>query len=207
MFKNRLEAGKILANVVKDKNLTCDFLFACVRGGVEVAYPIAKELKKEIIPLFVHKIPSSINEEFAVGAVSIDGEYTLNEYGEEEDKTYIEKVVKETIELLKNRAKNYGVNFDFTLVKDKVVFVVDDGIATGETLFTGINTLLKYKPKEIYVLVPVSSYEGFLKISNIAKVIALYVDRYFYAVSQYFDEFNQLTEEEVRNYIILSRES
>lgn len=206
MFKNRLEAGEILAKRVVDSNLYCDYLLACVRGGVEVAYPIAKAMKKEIFPLLVHKIPSAINEEFAVGGVSIDGNYILNEYGEKEDRGYLEKAIKETVDLLKEREKSYGVKFDSNAIVDKVVFLVDDGIATGETLYVGVKTVLAYKPKDVYVLVPVSSYEGFLKISSITKVISLYVDRYFYALSQYFEDFPQVSDDSVKNYLMLSKE-
>jgi len=65
--------------------------------------------------------------------------------------------------------------------------------------------MLLYQPKEVYVLVPVSSYEGFVKLSEISKVIALTIDKYFYAVSQYYENFPQLDDSEVKNYIDLSK--
>ena len=205
MFKNRTEAGKLILDYVKEKNLNCDYLFGCIRGGVEVAFPVSEGLKKEIIPLFVHKIPSSINEEFAIGAVSIDGVYVLNEYAKDEDEVYLKQIVEKTVELLKERAKIYGLDFDYKNLENKIVFVVDDGIATGETLYAGVKSILRYEPKEAYVLVPVSSYEGFVKLSEISKVVALTVDKYFYAVSQYYEEFPQLQDSEVKKYIDLSR--
>ncbi|MEM3424053.1 MAG: phosphoribosyltransferase family protein, partial [Nitrososphaeria archaeon] len=167
---------------------------------------IAKKFKKEIIPLFSHKIPSSINEEFAIGAVSIDGEYVLNEYGQSEDERYLKEIISKTVELLKKRAESYEFNFDLKSTKDKVLLVVDDGIATGETLYTGVKGLLKYNPKEVYVAVPVASYEGFIKLGEISKVLALRVDKYFFAVSEYYDVFGQLPDEEVKKYLKLSRE-
>ncbi|MGB9795042.1 phosphoribosyltransferase [Caldisericum exile] len=206
MFKNRLDAGERLANLISENGVVFDFLFACPRGGVEVAFPIAKQFKKEIIPLFSHKIPSSINEEFAIGAVSIDGEYIINEYGKSEPGEYLEEIIRKTVDLLKKRKDGYGVSFDFTSIKDKIVLIVDDGIATGETLFVGVKSILKHKPKEIYVAVPVSSYEGYLKLSEISKVIALHIDKYFFAVSQYYDEFSQLSDDEVKKYLALSKE-
>lgn len=205
MFKNRTEAGKLILDYVKEKNLNCDYLFGCIRGGVEVAFPISVGLEKEIIPLFVHKIPSSINEEFAIGAVSIDGVYVLNEYAKDEDEVYLKQIVEKTVELLKERAKIYGVDFDYKNLENKIVFVVDDGIATGETLYAGVKSILRYEPKEVYVLVPVSSYEGFVKLSEISKVVALAVDKYFYAVSQYYEKFPQLQDSEVKKYINLSK--
>jgi len=206
VFKNRLDGGEKLAKELIDIGFTFDILFGCVRGGVEVAYPLAHTFKKEIIPLFVHKIPSSINEEFAIGAVSLDGVYVLNEYGEKEDKGYLKEVVKKTVELLLERKESYGIDFDYKKIKDKSVVVVDDGIATGETLYAGVKSLKKYNPKEIYVAVPVSSYEGYIKLSEVAKVIALYTDKYFFAVSQYYDEFQQLEDSQVKKYLQLSKE-
>ncbi len=205
MFKNRIEAGELLLDYVKEHNLTCDYLFGCIRGGIEVAFPLSEGLKKEIFPLFVHKIPSSINEEFAIGAVSIDGVYALNEYAEKEDDAYLKQIVDKTVELLKERAKIYGKDFNYQNLKDQIVFVVDDGIATGETLYAGVKSILQYKPKEVYVLVPVSSYEGFVKLSEISKVIALTIDKYFYAVSQYYEYFSQLDDSEVKKYIDISK--
>ena len=205
MFKNRIEAGELLLDHVKENNLTCDYLFGCIRGGVEVAFPLSEGLKKEIFPLFVHKIPSSINEEFAIGAVSIDGVYILNEYAKDEDEIYLKQILEKTVELLKERAKIYGKDFNYKNLKDQIVFVVDDGMATGETLYAGVKSMLLYQPKEVYVLVPVSSYEGFVKLSEISKVIALTIDKYFYAVSQYYENFPQLDDSEVKNYIDLSK--
>ncbi|BAL81632.1 phosphoribosyltransferase [Caldisericum exile] len=206
MFKNRLDAGEKLAKAISDEGIAFDYLFACPRGGVEVAFPIAREFKKEIIPLFSHKIPSSINEEFAIGAVSIDGDYIINEYGQSEEKYYLEEIIRKTVDLMKKRAESYGVIFDFKGVKDKVVLVIDDGIATGETLFAGVKSILKYEPKEVYVAVPVSSYEGYTKLREIAKVIALHIDKYFFAVSEYYDEFGQFDDTEVKKYLALSKE-
>jgi len=206
VFKNRLDAGEKLAKELIDIGTTFDILFGCVRGGVEVAYPLAHTFKKEIIPLFVHKIPSSINEEFAIGAVSLDGVYVLNEYGEKEDEGYLKEVVKKTVELLLERKESYGIDFDYKKIKDKSVVVVDDGIATGETLFAGVKSLSQYGPKEVYVAVPVSSYEGFERLSTVSKVISLYVDKYFLAVSEYYEEFSQLKDEEVKRYLQLSKE-
>ena len=206
MFKDRLDAGEKLAKLILDEGIDFDYLFACPRGGVEVAYPIAKYFKKEIIPLFAHKIPASINEEFAIGAVSIDGEFVLNEYAKDESEEYLKEIISKMSELLKERAKHYDVDFDFNNIKEKVVLVVDDGIATGETLYAGVKSLKKYNPKEIYVAVPVSSYEGYIKLSEVAKVIALYIDKYFFAVSQYYEEFQQLEDSQVKKYLQLSKE-
>ncbi|NCO28962.1 MAG: hypothetical protein GW894_06955 [Caldiserica bacterium] len=73
MYINRIDAGKILLEEILKRGLatSLSFVFAIPRGGIEVAYPIAEGIGKRIVPVVVHKIPSSINEEFAIGAISV----------------------------------------------------------------------------------------------------------------------------------------
>ncbi len=101
----------------------------------------------------------------------------------------------------KKRLKRFGSDFDFENIRNKTVLVIDDGIATGETLYLAVKELLKFKPFAVIVAMPVSSEEGFEKLSEVAFVIAPVIDRYFYAVSQYYEEFPQLTEEKTLYYI------
>jgi len=79
LYINRIDAGKILLEEILKRGLatSLSFVFAIPRGGIEVAYPIAEGIGKRIVPVVVHKIPSSINEEFAIGAISVFGDITL----------------------------------------------------------------------------------------------------------------------------------
>ncbi len=203
MYQNRIHAGEILLNEIVKRGIdkSASFLFAVPRGGVEVAYPMAKALKKPIIPLIVHKIPSSFNRELAIGAISIFGDSYFNELSKTESPEYMEKITKETLKEVKERYKKYGVNFDFEEIKGKEVLLVDDGIATGATLFLAAKGLLKYAPSKIYTVVPVSSADGFELLSTVSTVISPIIDRYFIAVSQYYEEFSQLSEEQTARLI------
>jgi len=203
LYRNRVHAGELLLDEIVKRGLaeSLSFLFAIPRGGIEVAYPIARGLKKEVFPLIVHKIPSSVNEEFAIGAISITGDYILNEYGREEYLAYIESVKGTLLKKLKKMEEFFGEKINFEDIEGKNVAVIDDGIATGETIFLGVKTLRHYKPKEILVLVPVSSLEGFEKLSEISTVICPLIDRHFYAVSSYFEEFLQVQEEIAKRYV------
>ncbi len=203
MYRNRLEAGKTLYEIIKERGLdkSLSFVFAVPRGGVEVAYPIAKGLKKPIIPILVHKVPSSINEEFAIGAISVAGEMLLNEYAQGEKREYIDKIKKEMLLKLSERQDFFGVKCNFEDVKGKEVLIVDDGIATGETIYLAVLSVKRYEPSRTVVAVPVSSLEGYERMSQLGEVICPIVDRYFYAVSEYYEEFGQLSDIEARRYI------
>ncbi len=203
MYRNRLEAGKTLYEIIKERGLdkSLSFVFAVPRGGVEVAYPIAKGLGKPIIPILVHKVPSSINEEFAIGAISVAGEMLLNEYAQGEKREYIDKIKKEMLLKLSERQDFFGVKCNFEDVKGKEVLIVDDGIATGETIYLAVLSVKRYEPSRTVVAVPVSSLEGYERMSQLGEVICPIVDRYFYAVSEYYEEFGQLSDIEARRYI------
>jgi predicted phosphoribosyltransferase len=158
-------------------------------------------LGKPIIPILVHKVPSSINEEFAIGAISVAGEMLLNEYAQGEKREYIDKIKKEMLLKLSERQDFFGVKCNFEDVKGKEVLIVDDGIATGETIYLAVLSVKRYEPSRTVVAVPVSSLEGYERMSQLGEVICPIVDRYFYAVSEYYEEFGQLSDIEARRYI------
>jgi len=203
LYRNRINAGEILLDEILRRGLESglSFVFAVPRGGIEIAYPIARGIGKRIVPLVVHKIPSSINEEFAIGAISVFGDITLNEYARGESEDYILQIKEEMLKKLKERVKFLGGEFDFNLVKGKNVLVVDDGVATGETLLLAVESIQKFEPSKTVIAIPVSSFEAYEKLSSLGEVICPLVDRYFYAVSEYYEEFSQLSDEEAKRYI------
>jgi putative phosphoribosyl transferase len=203
LYRNRINAGEILLEEILKRGLasSLSFVFAVPRGGIEVAYPIAEGIGKRIVPVVVHKIPSSINEEFAIGAISVFGDITLNEYARNESEDYILKIKEEMLRKLKERVKFLGGEFDFNLVKGKEILVVDDGVATGETLVLAVESIREFEPSRTIIAIPVSSFEAYEKLSSLGEVICPLVDRYFYAVSEYYEEFSQLSDEEAKRYI------
>ncbi len=203
MYQNRLQAGEILLKEITKRGIgkRASFLFAVPRGGVETAFPIAQGLKKPIVPIIVHKIPASFNKELAIGAVSIFGDSYLSNVAETEESTYVGKAVKETLKEVKKRFKKYGVEFNFDKIKEKEVILVDDGIATGATLFLAAKGLLKFNPSQIYTIAPIASTDGAKLLSSVSEVISPIIDRDFVAVSQYYIQFSQLSEKQTLGYI------
>lgn len=207
MYKDRLNAGEVLLDNIIQRGFAMglSFVFGIPRGGIEVAYPIAEGLHEAIIPLIVHKIPSSMSSEVAIGAITHNGEFILSEYAREEPESYLQEIIMELTGKLAEREKYFGSSFNLEDVFDKEVLIVDDGIATGETVLLSVKVLLKFSPKKVYVAVPVSSFEGYKLVAEFAEVVCPVVDRNFYAVGTYYEEFEQLADEQAKQYIEKSK--
>jgi len=202
IFKDRHDAGQKLAKKLnKFKGKKDVILLGIPRGGVEVAFDIAKILKVPLSIVVTKKIGHPSEPEFAIGAVSpghliVDEEYK-NKAGEE----YIKKTVREMNKEIKRRYKKY-TNEKFPELKNKIVVIVDDGLATGYTMLAAVKYARSKNPKKVIVAVPVAAQDSFEKVKAIAdEVICLQVPIFFSAVGSFFQEFSQLEDEEVKFYL------
>lgn len=201
MFKDREQAGEILAKNLekyRGKNL---IVLAIPRGGVIVAKEVAKKLDAKLDLIISRKIGSPTDPEFAIGAVGPDRTILLNEEVVKEigvTKGYIDRMKKiEGIEI-DRRMKKYRGTSEPLNVKGKIVIIVDDGIATGFTMKSVIEFLKKMKPKKIIVAIPVSSPDSVEELKEeVDEVICLESPHYFSAISQIYESFPQVTDEEV----------
>jgi len=198
-FKNRHDAGKKLApTLIKYKNKKDVIVLGIPRGGVEVAFDIAKILKVPLNIVVTKKIGHPSESEFAIGAVS-PGNYIVDE--EYKDKDYIKKTVREMNQEIKRRYKEY-TDGKLPDLKNKIVIVVDDGLATGYTMLAAIKYVKSKSPKKVIVAVPVAAQDSYEKTKEAAdEVISLQVPVFFSAVGSFYDEFIQLEDDEVKNYL------
>jgi len=210
LFVDRFHAGKLLAEKLKDliaSKYLEDYkkdnivVLGIPRGGVEVAYVIAKEFDLPLRVIIPRKIGAPFNEEFAIGAVTEDGEVLLNTEAMlvyNIPKEYLIKKVKEEMEEIKKRKELYqGFKEEITL-KDKVVILVDDGIATGLTVKAALNYIKKQNPKAIILAVPVlpaDRVETFKKLVDDLVYVEAPID--FWAVGQFYQNFSQTSHETV----------
>ena len=200
MFHDRKEAALLLVTKLKKyKNEDC-IVLGIPRGGVPVAYIIAKELNLPLDIVLTRKIGHPMNKEYAIGAASID------DYFIEEEEYVTDEYIKETVKLVQNRLKEMQVKFkgssEILDVKDKLVLIVDDGIATGNTIIAAIRLLRKSIPNKIIVAVPVSSSSAMERISKEAdEVISILVPYDFHGVGQFYESFETVSDEEVKNYL------
>jgi len=202
IFKDRKEAGKRLADRLKKyKNKKDVIVLGIPRGGVEVAFNVAKLLHVKLSIVVTKKIGHPFESEFAIGAVS-PGNYIVDEgYGKEAKEDYIKKTVREMNKEIKRRYKEYTKG-KLPQLKNKNVIVVDDGLATGYTMLAAVKYVKSKNPKKIIVAVPVAAQDSFEKVKKMAdEVICLDVPVFFSAVGSFYQEFEQLEDEEVRFYL------
>ncbi len=207
MFQDRVEAGKLLAEKLArykgEKNVV---VLGIPRGGVEVAYALARELKVELGIVVSKKLSFPGNPELAIGAVASEGITSLDDsfvlqYGI--GKEYIEAEKKRLAAEIKRRYSAYGAGFPE--VKGKVAIIVDDGIATGHTVRAALRLVKEKKPGKTVVAVPVSSREAFEMMGAEAdEVSCLEVPDFFMAVGDFYRSFPQLTDEDVIRYLKLA---
>jgi predicted phosphoribosyltransferase len=141
MFRDRIEAGELLAAKLKKYKNTSGVVLAVPRGGVPVAYAVAKELGFPIEVVLTKKIGHPMNKEYAIGAAS------LTDYFVMPHENVSEKYIQEELKLIHANLKRMYAHFmgdkEPVNIQGKTVIVVDDGIATGNTLLGTIHVLRK----------------------------------------------------------------
>ena len=200
LFRNRIQAGKQLAGKLSAyKNKKDVIILGIPRGGVEVAFSVAKALKAPLSVVVTKKIGHPFNPELAIGAVSPDNYIIDEDYRDKEG--YAKKAIKELNAEIKNRYKLYTEG-KLPQLKNKIAIVVDDGLATGHTMLAAIKYVKSKNPKKVIAAVPVAAQDSYEKVKSIAdEVICLHVPIFFNAVGSFYQEFEQLDDEEVISYL------
>ena len=209
-FFNRTEAGKFLAeNLSVYINRDDVVVLALPRGGVPVAAEVAKRLNVPLDVFVVRKLGVPYHPELAMGAIATGGVRVVNR--EVVDALRIPDLVADAVaaqeqEELARRERNYRDDLPPAEVKGKTVIVVDDGIATGTTMLAAIAALRQSNAARIVVAAPVISGSRYYQIRRAADdVAAVLVPDHFRSVGEWYEDFSQTTDEEVRQF--LSRRS
>lgn len=201
MFANRKEAGELLyRELLSYKNNPDTVVVALPRGGVPIGYHIAEQLQLPLELVLTKKIGHPQNKEFAIGAVTLDSKIVDPWAVEEVSTTYLNEEVKRLRNLLKERALWYYGSHSPVDLNNKILIVVDDGVATGNTLISSIQLLEQQKPKEIIVALPIAPVSAILKIqemTHVEKIICLETPLHFRSVGQFYEDFGQVSDEEV----------
>ena len=205
MFSDRIEAGILLAARLKKYKDDPGIVLAVPRGGVPVAYAVAGELGFPVEVVLTKKIGHPANKEFAIGAASLT-DYFIEHYENVSD-AYIQQELKQIHKRLREMYSKFMGDEEPANLEGKTVIVVDDGIATGNTILSTIHVLRKSKPGKIIVAAPVAAKDAVDKLSKEADdVVTVIVPEYFYGVGAYYRDFSQVSDEEVIFYLNRLRE-
>ena len=200
MFKDRIEAGEQLANkLLEYKNNKKAIVVTIPRGGLPIGHIIAKKLSLPLEIVLSKKIGHPLHKEFAIGAVTLN-DIILSEDARDISNSYIDNETSRIRAILKQRQDMYYGSSTPINLKDKTVILVDDGVATGQTLISSINLIHQQEPSQIIVALPVGPPSVITKINNMSSVkntICLLTPSNFQAVGQFYKEFYQVDDSEV----------
>ncbi len=205
-FRNRLEAGRLLGERLRQESLRRPvWVLAVPRGGVEVGYAIARALQAPMEVIIARKIGAPGNPELGIGAVSYGGTIVWNEplvraLGLSE--AQLRRLADDEYLELRRREHVYRRNRPMPSLKGTTVILTDDGLATGITARAAIEAIRAMNPAEIVLAVPVCAPESAEEIRPLVdRMICLLTPSPFYAVGMWYQEFPQLMDDEVLAYL------
>ncbi len=198
-FRNREHAAALLVERLspqyKNKN---PLVLGIPRGAVPMAKIIAGALGGELDVVLVHKLSHPESPELAIGAIDETGKAFVSEWALDLDFEYVQAEKKRQLQVLRRRRAVYTPHQAPIDPRDRMVIVVDDGIATGSTMRAALRAVRAQGPKKLIAAVAVASPEAAQAMSRECdEVVCLDVPGEFYAVGQFFDEFGQVADEDV----------
>ena len=205
-FANRTEAGRLLADkLVQYAGRNDVIVLGLPRGGVPVAYEVAKRLGVPLDVFIVRKLGVPGFEELAAGAIASGGVRVLNEDVmraiPHADEAIEVVTARETAEL-ERRQHEYRDGRPAPELRDRVVVLIDDGLATGATMRAAVKALRQSAATKIVVAVPVGPPDTCREIEQQAdETICLSTPDFFQAVGQYYEDFSQTSDDDVRELL------
>ena len=208
MFRNREDAALQLAQRLKARKLKDPVVLGIPRGGVVTAAILARELGADLDVVLSRKLRAPYQPELAIGAIGEDREVYLNSFARQVagvTEAYIREERDHQIAEITRRSKLFRAVRPPVNVTGRSVIVTDDGIATGSTMLAALHVLSAQKPQEIIVAVPVAPPETIERFRPYcSRVECLLTPGDFQAISQFYEDFQQVEDEEA---VRLLRES
>lgn len=199
LFENREDAAKQLSKQIEVENLSDTLIIALPRGGVPLGLIIAEEHNLPLDVIHAKKIGHPLHPEFAVGAVAEKGDPIWSDSAPDNMDGAVEGVRSE----IKRRRELYSEFLEAKEVSGKDIIVVDDGIATGMTMFAAIEALKNREARRIMIAVPIIPADTYSRLKKVVDNI-FYVDvptQFRGAVGAYYQDFSQVRDEEIKNML------
>lgn len=203
VFSDRKEAGIELGQLLEENYKSKNALVIGIpRGGVEVAYEVARILQAELSVVITKKLPHPDQPELAIGAAAEDGSVYLSALGKAQHQSVIEQIINEQRKEIESRIRRFRHGSDLPVMEGRIVILVDDGIATGATLVPAIKLCRNRNAAKIIVAAPVSGQSLISEISQLAdEIVVVTQPEDFYAVGQVYGDFHGLSDEEVMSLL------
>ena len=206
LFRDRSEAGQRLGSQLQEyANRNDVTVLALPRGGVPVAFEVARTLRAPLDVFLVRKLGAPGQEELAMGAVATGGVCVVNPDVVRSlgiSREQLEAVATQQIKELQRQEQSFRGNRESTDVRGHTVILVDDGLATGSTMRAGVIALRQEQPRQIVVAVPVASRSTCAELQGQAdETICLYTPLAFHAVGQWYQDFSPITDDQVHQLL------
>jgi putative phosphoribosyl transferase len=205
-FADRRDAATKLAAELAKQGITKPLVLGIPRGGVETGFYIAEQLKGELSVVVTKKIPHPRQPEFAIGAISEEGDVFYDsdpDQFEDELPALLQSLRAE----VQRRVQLYRKGEPLPDMKDRAVVITDDGIATGATVAAAVLLCKRKNPSQVIVAAPVAGKEFADPLHLADKIIILSQPAIFYGVGQAYRDFSQLTDQQVLQFLKSANEN
>lgn len=199
MFKNRTEAGKYLTNEFQSYRNLFPVVLAIPKGGVETAYHTAININCDFSVVVSDTLRYPLQEKATFGSLAEDGSLYLDSWVPVRlNKDMINRIIKRERKEILRRTQIYRQGKPLADLTDRTVIVIDEGVASGAAMFVALSCCIKRKPRHLIVATPVADKRVEKRLSELAdEVIILEKPETFYSVSQVYEEYEKLTDQDV----------
>ncbi len=211
IFLDRVDAGRRLAKRLEQYGRRKDVLVLGIpRGGVPVAFQVATELGVPLDVFVVRKLGVPSHEELAFGAIATGGVRVLDaqivqEMGISDQE--VERITARQRQELNRRESVYRGGLPPLHPEGKTIILVDDGIATGASTLAAITALRELKPARIVLAAPVAPASTYKRLrGKVEDLVCLHTPEAFFAIGQFYEDFSQVSDEEVTSLLQLNAE-